>query len=314
MQLAAGLVLFSVLVPSKSWFPPNQPILVTQKSESPVAFVLTDFTGKVIETKADTLVVPNQTVDLRALYPAINSAGTYILFAVPKAKSLPDFVGTPLVIESRGDNRPGAPAEPMVSKVEPLCYASLTTEQGVLTIAFYYDAAPDTVCNFLTLAREGFYDGLTFHRIVPGFVIQGGDPRGNGTGGPGYEVAAEFNDRRHELGVVSMARNADPLERQGEKPRPEYANSAGSQFFICLGRAEQLDGRYTAFGMVVRGNQAVRSLEALRVADARTGRPETPPVIKSIRVVPVTAADNPYLLLLGNLGSGESEPATRPAR
>ena len=314
MQLATGVMLFSVLIPAKIWFPANQPINITQKSEAPVTFVLTDFTGKTIETKANTEIPPARQADLRAMYPAVNTAGAYVLFAVPKGRSLPAFVGTPLVIESRGDNRPGAPPEPMVTRIEPLCYVTMSTDQGEMTMVFYYDVAPNTVASFLTLAAEGFYDGLTFHRIVPGFVVQGGDPRGTGTGGPGYQIGAEVNDRRHEQGVLSMARNGDPLERQSEKPRPEFANSAGSQFFICLARTEYLDGRYTAFGKVIKGIQTVKALGALPVADPRTGRPQTPPVIKTVQVVPVTSDNNPYLLIMDNLKPRKPDPATQPAQ
>src|SRR5207237_602090 len=94
------------------------------------------------------------------------------------------------------------------------------------------DIAPNTCSSILSLAENGFYDGLAFHRIVPGFVIQGGDPHGDGVGGPGYSIDAEFSNVKHEEGILSMARNGDPLERQGMKPRCEYANSAGSQFFV----------------------------------------------------------------------------------
>src|SRR3989442_8101703 len=105
----------------------------------------------------------------------------------------------------------------MVVRVEPLRYAVMQTAHGPVTMAFYYDIAPNTVSNFLTLSEQGFYDGLTFHRIAPGFVIQGGDPRGDGTGGPGYMIDAEFSDpkdsgRSHDAGALSMARSGDPGE------------------------------------------------------------------------------------------------------
>jgi len=108
----------------------------------------------------------------------------------------------------------------------------------------YADAAPQTVANFIELANKGFYDGLTFHRVIPGFVIQGGCPQGTGTGGPGYSIKGEFamngfeNPLKHERGVLSMARAADP-------------NSAGSQFFIMHADCPHLDGQYAAFGRVV---------------------------------------------------------------
>ena len=127
--------------------------------------------------------------------------------------------------------------------------AVLTTPLGDIEIEFLPDKAPRHVKNFLDLARKGFYDGTTFHRVIPGFMIQGGDPntrdpkgsRGqHGTGGPGYTIKAEFNDTSHKRGIVSMARAQDP-------------NSAGSQFFIVVKDSNFLDGNYTAFGQVVRG-------------------------------------------------------------
>jgi len=116
--------------------------------------------------------------------------------------------------------------------------ATLQTDMGDIQIKFFYDKAPRHVENFVELAGKGFYDGTLFHRVIPGFMIQGGDPNTKdftnesryGTGGPGYQVAAEFNERPHVRGVLSMARSADP-------------NSGGSQFFICLGTASSLDRR-----------------------------------------------------------------------
>ncbi|MEX2140487.1 MAG: peptidylprolyl isomerase [Pirellulales bacterium] len=111
----------------------------------------------------------------------------------------------------------------------------LDTTQGKIRLDMYSDVASGHVGNMLGLAKIGYYDGLTFHRIIKGFMIQGGCPEGSGSGGPGYNIPAEFNKTPHEPGVVSMARTSDP-------------NSAGSQFFICLDRHTHLDGQYTAFG------------------------------------------------------------------
>ena len=143
--------------------------------------------------------------------------------------------------------------------------ATIETSHGSITVELWDDVAPNHVENFLELGRKGFYDGLSFHRILPGFVIQGGCPDGNGTGGPGHNVNAEFNDRKHEKGVLSMARSAHP-------------DSAGSQFFICLGRehCQHLDGEYTAFGTVVDGIEAVdqiASVEINRESGAPVGEP-----------------------------------------
>ena len=125
--------------------------------------------------------------------------------------------------------------------------ATIETTLGTIKIRFFPDKAPGHVENFKKLARAGFYDGTTFHRVIPNFMIQGGDPNSksgdrstHGMGGPGYSIKAEFNDTRHKRGIVSMARSQDP-------------NSAGSQFFICVADADFLDGQYTAFGEVTEG-------------------------------------------------------------
>jgi peptidyl-prolyl cis-trans isomerase B (cyclophilin B) len=111
---------------------------------------------------------------------------------------------------------------------------------GEIRMEFYPADAPKTVENFVSLAKKGFYDGLTFHRVVPGFVVQGGDPKGNGTGGPGYTIKAEFNKQKHVRGTLAMARSQDP-------------DSAGCQFYICYGPQPHLDGQYTVFGRVTEG-------------------------------------------------------------
>ena len=115
---------------------------------------------------------------------------------------------------------------------------------GEIRIEFFPEDAPKTVENFVTLAKKGFYNGLNFHRVVPDFVVQGGCPKGNGTGGPGYTIKAEFNKQKHVRGTVAMARSQHP-------------DSAGSQFYICYGTTPHLDGQYTVFGKVVSGMELV---------------------------------------------------------
>lgn len=126
-------------------------------------------------------------------------------------------------------------------------HATIETNKGTIELDLYPDVAPATVENFATLAGKGFYDGLTFHRYVPGFVIQGGDPEGSGMGGPGYKIKAEFNDKPHIAGTLAMARSAHP-------------DSAGSQFYICLAPAPHLDRQYTVFGQVTSGLEVVLQL------------------------------------------------------
>lgn len=127
----------------------------------------------------------------------------------------------------------------------------LTTGHGDIVFSFYAEDAPQHCAAFVKLVDAGFYNGLTFHRVEPGFVVQGGDPSGNGTGGPGYSIPAEFNSRPHVRGTVAMARSSNP-------------NSAGSQFYICLGDARFLDKQYTVFGQTIDGFDA---LDKIRVGD-----------------------------------------------
>lgn len=315
--IALILALSTTLTPAKTWFAPDRPALVHVKTETPATLVMTDFVGRSIDPQGDAKIAAEKDVDLRALFPAMQ-VGTYLLYEVPEGKIYPEFVGTPLVVSIRGDKRPGAPQGPMVVKIEPLKYVVMDTEAGPLTMAFYYDVAPNTVTSFLGLIEGGYFDDTVFHRVVPGFVIQGGDPLGRipdraGGGNPGFNVSAEFNDRPHIPGVLSMARQGDPIEQQGAMPRSDAANSAGSQFFICLDykRTQQLDGRYTAFGRVTDGMDAVNKIGSAKVADPQTGRPETPQVVKSAKIYDVEPGKNPYARLFA---TENSAPATRPAQ
>ena len=153
----------------------------------------------------------------------------------------------------------------------------ITMENGkVIELQLDAAAAPITVANFEKLAKQGFYNGLTFHRIIPGFMVQGGDPQGTGMGGPGWEIKGEFaangwnNPIKHVRGVISMARAQNP-------------DSAGSQFFIMHADASYLDGQYAAFGRVVNGMDTVDEIAATPTGFA--DRPRKPQVIQSIRVV-----------------------------
>ena len=146
---------------------------------------------------------------------------------------------------------------------------------GVMRGELYEDIAPITVENFEKLAKEGFYDGLTFHRVIPGFMIQGGCPNGNGTGGPGYCIQGEFtqngwdNDLDHTVGVMSMARTMMP-------------NSAGSQFFIMVADAPHLDGQYASFGKITEGMDVAQAIAA--VPRDSMDMPLEPVKIKTITV------------------------------
>jgi peptidyl-prolyl cis-trans isomerase B (cyclophilin B) len=164
--------------------------------------------------------------------------------------------------------------------------AQITTTEGDMVIEFWPDVAPKTVENFKTLAQKGFYDGTCFHRIIKGFMIQGGDPLTKdsareshwGTGGPGYQIKAEFNDRSHQRGVISMARSANP-------------DSAGSQFFICDGDASFLDRQYTAFGKLVKGDDVLAKIAGTPVGSGGSGEQSKPQKrigVVSVKIVPAS--------------------------
>ena len=162
--------------------------------------------------------------------------------------------------------------------------AVIKTSEGDMVVQFWNDAAPNTIENFKKLARSGFYDGTIFHRIVKGFMIQGGDPNSKdlgkessyGEGGPGYKIKAEFNDRSHEHGVISMARSSDP-------------DSAGSQFFICLASVPRLDHQYTIFGRLIKGDDVLEKIGDMPVTRSSKGENSKPTkrvVIETIKIVP----------------------------
>ena len=153
--------------------------------------------------------------------------------------------------------------------VNKVYVARMDTTAGPIVIELYPKQAPHHVNSFVFLAKEGYYDGVIFHRVIPGFMIQGGDPTGTGQGGPGYKLKAEFNATKHTRGVLSAARTQDP-------------DSAGSQFFLMHGDAPHLDNQYTAYGKVTEGMDVVD-----KIATAPTGandRPKDPVSIKSIKI------------------------------
>jgi peptidyl-prolyl cis-trans isomerase B (cyclophilin B) len=160
--------------------------------------------------------------------------------------------------------------------------AVLKTSYGEMTLAFWPDVAPETVANFKKLARAGFYDGTAFHRIMKGFMVQGGCPNTKegengmpGTGGPGYKIKAEFNPKSHVRGVISMARSSHP-------------DSAGSQFFLCHGDAKFLDRQYTAFGELIAGDDVLERIANVPTKSSGGGEKSTPierVALESIKIV-----------------------------
>jgi peptidyl-prolyl cis-trans isomerase B (cyclophilin B) len=176
--------------------------------------------------------------------------------------------------EETKTNAPAPVAATLTNEV-----AVITTSEGTLVLEFYPDLAPKHVANFKKLARSGFYDGTCFHRVIPGFMIQGGDPNTKnetakdtwGQGGPGYTIKAEFNAKHHARGILSMARTPDP-------------DSAGSQFFICHADAGNLDHQYTVFGNLIKGYDVLD-----KIAATPTEGPDRPVKrvnIESIKIVP----------------------------
>ena len=162
--------------------------------------------------------------------------------------------------------------------------AVFKTSEGEMVAEFWPDVAPKTVENFKKLAKSGYYDGTAFHRIIKGFMAQGGDPLTKdpakeamwGTGDPGYKIAAEFSQKKHERGVLSMARGPSP-------------DSAGSQFFICFGPAVSLDGKYSAFGKIIKGDAVLDKLANVPVKQSSSGensKPVNRVALESVKIVP----------------------------
>lgn len=192
------------------------------------------------------------------------------------------LTGTALAQEKKEDaaaKKPEASASPATNEV-----AVIKTSAGEMVVEFWPEVAPKHVENFKKLAKQGFYDGTAFHRIIKGFMIQGGDPNTKdpnkedsyGMGGPGYNVNAEFNNRKHVRGVLSMARSQNP-------------NSAGSQFFIMLGPAPSLDGQYTGFGKLIKGEDVLAKLGDTPVGPSKSGEPSKPRQrveLQSVKIVP----------------------------
>jgi len=148
--------------------------------------------------------------------------------------------------------------------------AVLETNKGNITLKFFPDVAPGHVKNFCDLAEKGYYNGVIFHRVIKGFMIQGGDPTGTGTGGPGYKIKAEFSSKPHNKGTLSMARTSDP-------------DSAGSQFFICLARQSGLDNKYTVFGEVESGLEVVDAIG--NTPCDRSDRPKEECKMSAVRII-----------------------------
>jgi peptidylprolyl isomerase len=182
--------------------------------------------------------------------------------ATPRGAATPGGAATNTPAARQYATPPALAIDPAKSYV-----AVLETDKGIIRIKLLPDIAPQTVNSFVFLAREGYFDGVTFHRVLPGFVAQGGDPTGTGRGGPGYNLPDEFSDRPIDKGIVAMANTGQP-------------NSGGSQFFITYTRQERLDGKYTVFGEVIEGMDVAERLTP-RDPDQN---PNAPPGDRMIKV------------------------------
>ena len=275
-----------LLHPARMYFQPDKPVPVTLDTRSIGALVkgrplrllmLTPGGGQEAGVEVD----PGTTdLDLAALFARKKPSGTdaglwdgrthYIQLM---AGDTP--VGSALVVIPLKDPKLPARPEPDSLRILVERRVVLHTDLGDITVKLNHETAPTTVMNFEHLVSGGFYTGVIFHRIVPGFVIQGGDPTGTGSGGPGYLIDLEASQKRHQRGTLSMARRASP-------------DSGGSQFFICLTRERcaTLDTKYAAFGDVSSGMDVVNRIAAVELVDERSGRPVNPPVIQSAELVP----------------------------
>ena len=213
-------------------------------------------------------------------YPNITSGGTQTDTGQSTQNTTSDDATINETINVESDNENDSSKAPDDAVYAPSHIATINVKDyGPITVELYSDVAPETVRNFVSLAESGFYNGLTFHRIIDGFMIQGGDPNGNGTGGSSENVTGEFssngfeNNLSHVRGTISMARSSDP-------------NSGSSQFFIVQTDSTFLDGEYAAFGTVIDGMDIVDAIseDAHPVDDNGTIIPEEQPVIESITI------------------------------
>lgn len=246
---------------------------------------MSDTAGRISDTAAKITDTTPKTADTAAASAQDEAQDTTVSEAVQEAKEA-EMEGATDQGAAESPDTTMTEETPMTEAADPSApyadvkFASgekprirMETSMGTVVLELWPDVAPKHCQSFVYLTNKGFYDSLTFHRIVPNYVIQGGDPVGNGTGGPGYNVPAEFNSNLHEDGVLSMARAPDP-------------NSAGSQFFICLGRLTSLDNQYTVFGKVVEGLDVVHKIEKVPVNNER---PVTPVVMTKVELVAAAA-------------------------
>lgn len=293
MNATAIALTMLLLNPVRLYFQPDQPVLVKldaqaiaahlqENDEQPASLrlVLLGGRGQVQQSVplGVTLDQPEVQVDLATLFPGQGDSAqkgmiwdgrTHYVQLVAGGKP----IGTPLVVVPLRPPGRGGVISPNALRIYPEALVRFQTSLGDILVRLDPEAAPNTTMQFSQLVQGGFYTNVIFHRIIPRFVIQGGDPTGTGTGGPGFFIDLEPSTKPHTKGTISMARQGNDI------------NSSGSQFFICLSReaCQALDQKYTAFGDVVHGLDVVD-----RIAAVRTGgqdRPTVPPVIRQATLV-----------------------------
>lgn len=277
--LSLLFTLLGSIMPVKTYVGINHPVKVNIDAADTLLWLNADNT-----LRAKVAVKPGE-ADLASLFDNfwLTQVVTYVQpMKEGKAEGSPLVVQPLLTVRRAHFDRQAVkmvfrPARTVVSGVriyqEKL--ARINTDAGVMTFRLRPDQAPNTVWNFMSLAEGGFYDDITFHRIVPEFVIQAGDPTGSSMGGPGYQIDFEESHLRHDFGVLSMARNWDDPD------------SNGSQFFICLSRrkTQNLDGLFVSFGEMVDGADVIRKIASAELKPG-TDSPVTPPVIHNIEMIP----------------------------
>ncbi len=271
------LALVMVLLnPVRLYFQPDHPVTLSIEKQPPTKLALLS-PDNALQAEA---VVPadSTTLDLGALLPKIWDGQThYVQGLDAEGKSIgapiavvPLWPPDPSLREHLKQERKG---KPMGLRVFVEQHAVMHTSEGLLTARFYHADAPNSAKNFCDLVAGGLYTDLPFHRVLPGFVIQGGDPTGTGMGGPGHMIDLERNPKKHTPGVLSMARSGNP-------------DSGGSQFFICLGAPAHLDNNYAAFGEVITGMDVVKKIGATPLADPQAGKPVKAPMLLKAELVP----------------------------
>jgi peptidyl-prolyl cis-trans isomerase B (cyclophilin B) len=259
------------------------------------------FNVKGEEQKLDKATVKDGTVNLSDVCSKLKDGGTFFLTWKDATPLVIEVLFSPAyqtyrsrIAAMTAEERKKALEQfgPVVTHMELAQIAVILTDKGVIKAKFWYDDAPRTVDNYIDLARQGFYDGSTFHRIISGFMIQGGDGYTNakaGTGGPGYDIVHEFSDRKHVKGVLSMARSGGDIRNAAGTTQTTQYDTAGSQFFIMHGEAPSLDGTYSAFGEVIEGLNIVDVIAKTPTSDGNGTVSGPKPKIQSIKILPATA-------------------------